>query len=259
MAGSALFDLTGKVAIVTGGNGGIGLGIARGLVECGATVVVAGRDATKTEAAVGELNGMRSGAAAGCSVDVTDEDQVRRMVAQAVDRHGGLHILVNNAGIGIRKRPEEYTVAEFEQVIDTNLTAVFVCSQAAYGPMKQGGGGKIVNIGSMTSLFGHPFSMPYAASKGGVVQMTKSCAIAWAEDNIQVNAILPGWIETDLTAGARRHMPDLEAKILARTPAGRWGVPYDLAGTACFLAGPASDFVTGVSIPVDGGYAVQMP
>ncbi len=259
MATPTLFDLTGKVAIVTGGNGGIGLGIARGLVECGATVVVAGRDEAKTETAVGELNGLRSGASTGCAVDVTDEGQVERMVAQAVDQHGGLHILVNNAGIGIRKRPEEYTVAEFERVIDTNLTAVFVCSRVAYEPMKRAGGGKIVNIGSMTSIFGHPFSMPYAASKGGVVQMTKSCAIVWADDNIQVNAILPGWIETNLTEGARRHMPDLEARILARTPAGRWGVPYDLAGTACFLASPASDFVTGVSIPVDGGYAVQMP
>lgn len=259
MAGPALFDLTGKVAIVTGGNGGIGLGIARGLVECGATVVVAGRDAEKTEAAVGELNGIRADAATGCPVDVTDEEQVRRMVAQAVGAHGGLHILVNNAGIGIRKRPEEYSVAEFEQIIDTNLTAVFVCSQAAYAPLKQAGGGKIVNIGSMASLFGHPFSMPYAASKGGVVQMTKSCAIAWAQDNIQVNAILPGWIETNLTAGARRHMPDLETRVLNRTPAGRWGLPYDLAGAACFLAGPASDFVTGISIPVDGGYSVQMP
>ena len=259
MAGPALFDLTGKVAVVTGGNGGIGLGIARGLVECGATVVVAGRDEAKTEAAVGELNDIRAGVATGCSVDVTDEDQVQRMVSQAVDRHGGLHILVNNAGIGIRKRPEEYSVAEFERVIDTNLTAVFVCSRAAYEPMKRAGGGKIINIGSMTSIFGHPFSMPYAASKGGVVQLTKSCAIVWAEDNIQVNAILPGWIETNLTAGARRHMPDLEARILARTPAGRWGVPYDLAGTASFLASPASDFVTGVAIPVDGGYAVQMP
>ena len=259
MPGPALFDLTGKVAIVTGGNGGIGLGIARGLVECGAAVVVAGRDEAKTEQAVGDLNRIRDGAATGCAVDVTDAEAVRRMVGQAIDRHGGLHILVNNAGIGIRKRPEEYTVEEFGRVIDTNLTAVFVCSQAAYAPMKGGGGGKIVNIGSMASLFGHPFSMPYAASKGGVVQMTKSCAIAWAADNIQVNAILPGWIETNLTEGARRHMPDLEERILKRTPAERWGQPYDLAGTACFLAGPASDFVTGVSIPVDGGYSVQMP
>src|SRR3712207_1134313 len=144
MAGPALFDLTGKVAIVTGGNGGIGLGIARGLVECGATVVVAGRNQEKIEAAVGELNAIRAGAAAGCSVDVTNVDEVRRMVAQAVDGHGGLHILVNNAGIGIRKRPEEYSVDEFERVIDTNLTAVFVCSQAAYEPMKRGGGGTIV-------------------------------------------------------------------------------------------------------------------
>ena len=254
-----LFDLTGEVAIVTGGNGGIGLGIARGLAETGASVAIAGRNREKTEAAVAELNGLRDGAAIGLDVDVTDERQARDMVARAVDRFGRLDILVNNAGIGIRKRPEEYSLDEFERVVDTNLTAVFVCCQAAYPEMKRAGGGKIVNIGSMASIFGHTFATPYAASKGGVVQMTKSMANAWATDNIQVNAILPGWIETDMTNAARNYMPDLYERVLARTPAGRWGQPADLAGTAVFLASPASDFVTGVSIPVDGGYAVQMP
>ncbi len=255
----ALFDLTGRVAIVTGGNGGIGLGIAQGLVECGASVVVSGRDAAKSSAAVSELNAMREGAAIAIECDVTDESQVQRLVDRTVDRLGGLHIMVNNAGIGIRKRPEEFTLDEYEQVMSTNMTAVFLCCRAAFHPMKAAGGGKIINIGSMASIFGHPYGPIYATSKGGVVQFTKSLAIAWAEDNIQANAILPGWIETNLTAGARRYFPELEQRVLRRTPAARWGTPRDLAGTACFLASPASDFVTGTSIPVDGGYSIQMP
>jgi 2-deoxy-D-gluconate 3-dehydrogenase len=254
-----LFDLSGKVAIVTGGNGGIGLGIARGLVQAGAAVAIAGRNRAKTEAAVRGLRELRDGSAIGLDVDVTDEAQVDRMVAGAIEQLGRLDILVNNAGIGLRKRPEEYSLEEFERVVDTNLGAVFVGCKAVYPAFKRAGGGKIVNIGSMASLFGHSFATPYAASKGGVVQLSKSMAIAWAPDNIQVNCILPGWIETDMTNAARQYLPDLYDRVLGRTPAGRWGRPADLAGTAVFLASPASDFVTGVSIPVDGGYAVQMP
>ena len=179
-----LFDLSGKAAVVTGGNGGIGLGIARGLVRAGANVAVAGRNPEKTEAAVSDLNGVRDGGAIGLDVDVTDEGQVGDMVARSVERFGGLDILVNNAGIGIRKRPEEYGLEEFERVVDTNLTAVFLGCRAAYPEMKRAGGGKIVNIGSMASLFGHTFATPYAASKGGVVQLTKSLAIAWAPDGM---------------------------------------------------------------------------
>lgn len=254
-----LFDLTGRVAIVTGGNGGIGLGIAHGLVDAGATVVVSGRNAEKSAAAVEELNAKRDGAAIAIECDVTVQDQITRLVSQTVERLGGLQIMVNNAGIGIRKRPEEYTLDEFMQVVNTNLTSVFLACQAAYWPMKQGGGGKIINIGSMASLFGLPYAPAYAASKGGVVQLSRTLATAWAEDNIQVNSILPGWIETDLTAGARRYNPELQARVVYRTPAGRWGRPDDLAGTACFLAAPASDFVTGTAIPVDGGYSIHMP
>jgi 2-deoxy-D-gluconate 3-dehydrogenase len=254
-----LFDLTGRVAIVTGGNGGIGLGIARGLVECGATVVVSGRDEAKSAAAVEELNAMRSGAATAIACDVTVPDQVSRLVTRTVEQLGGLQILVNNAGIGIRKRPEDYTLEEFQRVMDTNLTSAFLACQAAYRPMQQGGGGTIINIGSMASLFGLPYAPAYAASKGGLVQLSRALATAWAEDNIQVNCILPGWIATNLTDGARRYNPDLEARVVYRTPAGRWGNPDDLAGAACFLAAPASDFVTGTAIPVDGGYSIHMP
>ena len=255
----ALFDLSGRVAIVTGGNGGIGLGIARGLVECGATVVVSGRDAAKSAAAVDELNALRAESASAIECDVTVPDEISRLVSQTVERHGGLQIVVNNAGIGIRKRPEEYTLEEYQQVLNTNLTSVFLACQAAYWPMKRGGGGKMINIGSMASLFGLPYAPAYAASKGGVVQLSRALATAWAEDNIQVNSILPGWIETNLTAGARRYNPELEGRVVYRTPAGRWGRPDDLAGTACFLAAPASDFVTGTAIPVDGGYSIHMP
>ena len=254
-----LFDLTRRVAIVTGGNGGIGLGIAHGLVEAGARVVVSGRNAEKSAGAVAELNAKRDGAAIAIECDVDDPEQIRRLVSQTVDRLSGLQIMVNNAGIGIRKRPEEYTLDEFMQVINTNLTSVFLACQAAYWPMKEGGGGKIINIGSMASLFGLPYAPAYAASKGGVVQLSRTLATAWAEDNIQVNSILPGWIDTNLTAGARRFNPELEARVVYRTPAGRWGRPDDLAGTACFLAAPASDFVTGTAIPVDGGYSIHMP
>jgi 2-deoxy-D-gluconate 3-dehydrogenase len=251
-----MFDLTGKVAIVTGGNGGIGLGMARGLAAHGATVVVAGRNAEKTAAAVRELQA--SGAnASGAAVDVKDEASVNAMVADAAARHGRLDILVNNAGINIRKPPHELSLAEWREVLDANLTSAFLASHAAYPHMKRGGGGKIVNIGSMMSIFGAPFAPAYAASKGGIVQFSKVCANAWAKDNIQVNAVLPGWIDTALTQRAREQVGGLHQRVLERTPAGRWGEPDDLAGIAVFLCSAASDFVTGTAIPVDGGYAIN--
>jgi len=251
-----LFDLSGKVAIVTGGNGGIGLGMAKGLAEAGAAVAVAGRDAAKNAEAVAELARLGARAIA-VRVDVTSEESCRAMVAKTVQELGRLDILVNNAGTNIRKRPEEYSLEEWRTILETNLTSAFVCSVAAYPEMKKAGGGKIVNIGSMMSIFGASFTTPYAASKGGIVQMTKAMACAWAQDNIQVNAVLPGWIDTALTRQARAQIPGLHEKVVARTPAGRWGVPEDFAGIAVFLCSPASDFLTGTAIPVDGGYSVQ--
>jgi 2-deoxy-D-gluconate 3-dehydrogenase len=180
------------------------------------------------------------------------------MIDDTVARFGRLDILINNAGINIRKTPQELTLAEWRQVIDVNLTSIFVCSQAAYPAMQKAGGGKIINIGSMMSIFAAPFAPAYAASKGGVVQLTKSLATAWAKDNIQVNAVLPGWIDTDLTRTAREQVKGLNSMVLMRTPAGRWGAPNDLSGVAVFLAAPASDFITGTAIPVDGGYSVQV-
>jgi 2-deoxy-D-gluconate 3-dehydrogenase len=251
-----LFDLTGKVAIVTGGNGGIGLGMARGLAQAGAAVVLAARNVGKSNDAVKELQAGGAQAAM-VKVDVLSEESCREMVQKTVDRFGRLDILVNNAGTNIRKRPEEYTLQEWHTVLDTNLTSAFMCSHAAYPHMVRAGGGKVINIGSMMSIFGAPFTAPYAASKGGIVQMTKAMATAWARENIQVNAVLPGWIDTDLTRKAREQVAGLHDKVVARTPAGRWGLPEDHAGIAVFLASAASDFVTGTAIPVDGGYSVQ--
>jgi len=252
----ANFDLTGRVAIVTGGNGGIGLGMAKAMAENGASLVVAGRDQAKSAAAVAELASL-GGDAISITVDVTDEASCRAMVQQAVDRFGRLDILINNAGTNIRKQPEEFSLAEWHKVLETNLTSAFLCCQAAYPEMLRAGGGKIVNIGSMMSIFGASFTSAYAASKGGIVQYTKALASAWAKDNIQVNAILPGWIDTVLTQQARIDVPGLHEKVIARTPAGRWGAPEDLGGIAVFLASAASDYVTGTFIPVDGGYSIN--
>ena len=252
-----MFDLTRKVAVVTGGNGGIGLGMARGLARAGARVVVAGRNQAKSALAVGELQALGCDAVA-IQVDVNDEASVEGLMAAAVQRCGRLDILVNNAGINIRKPAQELALDEWRRVVDTNLTSIFLCSRAAYVHMKRAGGGKVINIGSMLSIFGASFAPAYGASKGGVVQLTKSLAATWAGDNIQVNAVLPGWIDTELTQQARLDVAGLNERVLARTPAGRWGKSDDLAGVAVFLASAASDFVTGTAIPVDGGYSVQI-
>ncbi len=252
----SLFDLSGRVAIVTGGNGGIGLGMAKGMAAAGATVVVAGRDAAKNAAAVKELQALGAKASA-IPVDVLKEESCRALIAGTVKQYGRLDILVNNAGINIRKQPQEYSAAEWHQVLDSNLTSAFLCSHAAYPEMMKGKQGKMINIGSMMSIFGASFTTAYAASKGGIVQMTKAMATAWAKDNIQVNAILPGWIDTALTQRARKDVPALHDSVLKRTPAGRWGTPDDFAGIAVFLAASASDYVTGSAITVDGGYSVQ--
>jgi 2-dehydro-3-deoxy-D-gluconate 5-dehydrogenase len=225
--------------------------MAHGLAKAGAKVVVAGRNTQKSAAAAKQIGGIA------IEVDVASQASCRALVAKSVAQLGRLDILVNNAGINIRKQPQEYTLEEWHRVMDTNLTSAFTCSQAAYPEMLKAGGGKMINIGSMMSIFGASFTTPYAASKGGIVQMTRAMACAWARDNIQVNAVLPGWIDTELTRGARKEVHGLHERVLARTPAGRWGDPADFAGIAVFLASAASDFLTGSAIPVDGGYSIQ--
>ena len=252
----SMFDLTGKVAIVTGGSRGIGLGIAEALASAGATIVVAARNPDQSAEAVAQLR--NSGVtAASVPTNVADPDAAQAMVDEAVLQFGRLDILVNNAGINIRKRPEEYTVDEWREVLSVNLDGPFFCSRAAYPAMKAGGGGKIINIASLMSIFANAKASAYGAAKGGLVQLTKALAVAWADDGIQVNAILPGWIDTDLTQGARQQIPGLEETVRMRTPEGRWGTPRDLGGAAVFFASPASDFVTGTTLLVDGGFAAD--
>jgi len=228
-----LFDLSGKVAIVTGGNGGIGLGMACGLAEAGADIAIVGRNEAKSNAAVADLK-QRGVKAIAVTADVTDKSAVATMVERTVRELGRIDILVNNAGINIRKPPHALDIEEWDSVIKTNLTSAFLCSQAVYPAMKAAGGGKIINIGSMMSIFGASFAPAYAASKGGIVQFTRSCAVAWAADNIQANAVLPGWIDTDLTKRARQEIDGLHDKVLGRTPAARWARSPTSRASRCF-------------------------
>jgi 2-deoxy-D-gluconate 3-dehydrogenase len=246
-----IFSLQGRVALVTGGNGGLGRAIALGLQEAGARVAVTGRDPTKNAAVGAEL----SDPSLVFSLDVRDEEAVRMAVAQVVERCGGLDILVNNAGV-VRDQPVlALSRADWDAVVETNLTGMFLCAKhAAAAMVVRGRGGKIVNIGSIYSTFGTPSFSAYGAAKAGVLGLTRALAIELAVHGIQANAILPGWYETDLTRG----MPTtpLGEEIRRRTPAGRWGEGNDLVGTAVFLASAASDFVTGTQLVVDGGYSV---
>jgi len=253
-----LFNLEQKVAVVTGGNGGIGNGIARAFASMGADVVIVARNSQKTEAASQEIREAFGVRCFGLLCDVTDETAVNRMAGKVQQDLGRIDILVNNAGINIRKLPQDYDASDWDQVLAGNLRSAFLCSKSVYPAMKAGGSGKIINIGSMTSIFGGAKVAPYSASKGGIVQMTRSLACAWAKDNIQVNAILPGFINTELTKLARIEIQGLNEKVIDRTPTGRWGEPHDLAGAAIVLASAASDFLNGVALPVDGGYSINL-
>jgi len=251
---SKLFDLTGRVALITGGNSGIGLGMAKAMHQAGASVMIAGRNTAKNAAAVAALGEHAASVVAG----VNDAASVAAIVTATTDRFGGLDILVINAGMNIRKPVQEHAFEEWRHVLATNLDSAFTCAKPAYPALKASGRGKVITIGSMMSIFAAGFAPAYAASKGGIVQFTKALATGWAADNIQANAVLPGWIDTDLTRRARQDVVGLNETVVARTPAGRWGVPEDLGGTAVFLASSASDFVTGAAIPVDGGYAAMI-
>ena len=246
--------LAGKVAVVTGGSRGIGLAVAEALARDGASVVISGTSQSHLDAAMKAL-GTHGRRVSAVQADVRRYTDVETLMSTAVADFGGLDILINNAGVGVFKSVAETTVEEWHRVLDTNLTSAFLCSKAAYPAFKAAGGGKVINIGSMMSLFGAAFAPAYGSSKGGIVQLTRSMAVAWARDNIQVNAVLPGWIDTALTQNARKEVQGLHERVLSRTPAGRWGEPEDLAGIAVFLSSKASDFVTGTAIPVDGGYS----
>lgn len=251
-----MFDLTGKVAIVTGGNGGIGLGMAIGLAEAGALIAVVGRSAEKLAAAVADIEAA-GGNAVSIACDVSNADECRALVPKVVEKLGRVDILVNNSGINFRKTPQDFTLEDWHAVIDTNLTAAFLLSQAVYPHFLKNGGGKIINIGSIASFMGSPMAVAYAPSKGGILQLGRALAVAWAKDNIQVNTLLPGWIDTPMSQRARSDIPGLEDMVIGRTPAGTFGSPEDFAGAAVYFASAASNFVNGTSLVIDGAYSIK--
>ncbi|MDA9281227.1 glucose 1-dehydrogenase [Pseudomonadales bacterium] len=245
------------VAVVTGGNGGIGLGIAKGLAEAGAAVVITGRDAAKNADALSVLQRLQPNCRAEIC-DIRDRAAIKQLFLTVRETLGPVDILVNNAGIAIGTPPEDISEADWDAVLDTNLKSVFWCCQDAFADLqdqsRSGHPGKIINIASLYSIFGGARVASYSASKGGIVQMTKALAVAWAPNQIQVNAIIPGWINTEMTQAVREDAQFYD-NILARTPAGRFGQPEELAGAAVFLASQSANFVTGVVLPVDGGYS----
>jgi 2-dehydro-3-deoxy-D-gluconate 5-dehydrogenase len=241
------FDLTGRRALVTGGGGGIGRGLARALADAGASVAILGRSESAEEAAV-ELGGIAVRA------DLADRDDLRRGFAEAVERLGGLDILVASHGIGRAADAVDHDLADWDEVIEVNLTATFELCQLAGRIMVAQGSGKIVNIASLLSFQGGLRVSSYAASKGGVSQLTMALANEWAPHGVNVNAIAPGYVKTALNARIWRDDPERTAQIDVRIPAGRWGEPADIGGAVVFLSSSASDYVQGVTLPVDGGW-----
>jgi NAD(P)-dependent dehydrogenase (short-subunit alcohol dehydrogenase family) len=244
-----MFDISGRHALVTGGTSGIGAAIAGALAEAGCHVTAAGLPPTAAEMASEPPANVTPANVTTAALDVTDAAGVNRLV-------GGLNrldILVNAAGI--IRRGAEHDLETFSRVVDVNLTGTMRLSTVCH-PLLAESGGSIVNVASMLSFFGGGLVPAYSASKGGIAQLTKSLAIAWAAEGIRVNAIAPGWIATPLTQGLQDDPARSEA-ILARTPMKRWGTPADLAGSVIFLCSPAAAFVTGVILPVDGGYLIS--
>ena len=250
---TSLFNLKGKVALVTGSTSGLGMSMAMGLGEAGATVVVNGRSSDAKIAEAVDLFRARGITAHGYRFDVTDESGVTAAVAAIEDQVGPIDILVNNAGIMKRAPLIEMEVADFEHVIRADLTSVFVVTRAVVKSMIKRGGGKVINICSMMSELGRDSVGAYAAAKGGLKMLTRNMATEWARENVQVNGIGPGYFATDMTEDIRVDGHPFNDFIIQRTPAGRWGDPDELKGTAIFLSSSASDFVTGQIVYVDGG------
>ena len=247
------FDLTGKVAIITGGNGGLGLGIAKGLAKEGCAVSLVGRNQDKIDKAVAEMEALGA-KAIGVQADVSNEDDVNRMVEETAKQLGRVDILFNNAAISWGIAPEKMTLEEWDKFIAIDLTSCFLCAKACYPEMIKAGGGKIINVGSAITKKGFGKLIHYAAAKGGMDHMTQSLAMAWGKDNIQVNAVLPGLVHTEMMPcfGPDKIGPVVDY-ITKKTPVGRYGMPDDFEGLSVLLASEASSFITGSIIVADGG------
>jgi gluconate 5-dehydrogenase len=249
---NGMFDLTTKTALITGSSSGLGLAIARGLAQAGAAIVLNGRDAARVEVAAKSL--ADTGTKVSASVFDVADDAAVAAAFQRFDAEGvAIDILFNNAGVQLRKPMLELTTLEWRGVLETNLTGAFqVGREAARRMIARGRGGKIVNIGSLTSEVARATVAPYTAAKGGIKMLTRSMAAEWARYDIQANAIGPGYIVTDMNK-ALVDDPEFDAWVRGRTPSGRWGTPDDLIGAAVFLAAPASAYVNGQMLFVDGG------
>jgi NAD(P)-dependent dehydrogenase (short-subunit alcohol dehydrogenase family) len=248
-----LFSLEGKAALVTGASGGIGSDVAVALAEAGAFVGLSGTNREhleETDSRVKEAGGR----SVVLPADLGEVENCRQLIADARKELGRLDILINNAGMNRRKPIVEFTEDDYETIMDVNLRSIFFLNQEAHPIMKAQGGGKIVNVGSMTTLVGIGNVAVYGMTKAAVGQLTKTMAIEWAKDNIQVNCLAPGFIKTPLTAQGQWADPHISKWILDRVPARRPGTPADLVGTVLLLSSPASDFVTGQIIAVDGGF-----
>jgi gluconate 5-dehydrogenase len=248
---AALFDLSGRTALVTGSSRGIGLAIARGLGRAGARIVLNGRDRDRLEAAARALvsDGLTVD---GVPFDVTDETAVNDAVERIETEIAPIDILVNNAGMQLRRPLEEFSLADWRRVMDTNVTSAFLVGRAVASRMLTRGAGKIINVCSVQSELARATIAPYTATKGALKQLTRGMCADWAPHGICVNAIGPGYFATELNAALQAD-PEFDAWLRRRTPAGRWGELDELAGVAVFLAAPASDFVHGQIIYVDGG------
>ena len=250
-----MFDLSGKVALVTGGNSGIGLGMGRGLAKAGAQVAIWGRDQAKSEAAVKELEGLGVDAAA-FACDVSSEEQVTSAVKSTLERFGRIDACFANAGFSIPRSFLKTTLDDWNRVIQVNLTGTFLTFREVLKHMvERGGGGKLVATSSIVEICGAPRQEAYAATKAGISSLVRALAVEFARHDVQVNAILPGWIETPPLEPIKQAKPLLET-ILHRTPARRLGTPEDLEGIAVYLASDASRFHTGDVLRIDGGYMI---
>lgn len=248
-----LFDLTGKTALITGATHGLGLAMAEGLAEAGARIIINGHTPSKLDKVIRGLKG-KDISATGYLFDITDEGEVERKITEIETETGPVDILVNNAAASQRTRLLDFTLADFERIIKVDLTGAFIMARKIVPGMIKRGGGKIINICSMMSELGRDTTGAYAAAKGGLKMLTRSMAAEWAEYNIQINGIGPGYFETELTADVFIPGNKIYEFIKNRTPARKWGKPEDLKGSVVFLASPASDFVNGHILYVDGGF-----